>query len=205
MPTAVMVGLDKDLLNLIQEERLAEVVGIFQVGGSGENALGVPVIGEDSAWAEWSISRPDVRVIVSIDPPRLRRALSAFYGSNRCISIVSRRAAIAASAKVGHSAIVQHQVTISADVTIGIGVKINVGATLHHDCRLGDFVTIAPGARLLGKVIVDEDAYVGASATILPNLRVGRGAVVGAGAVVAEDVLPETTVVGVPAKATRSH
>jgi acetyltransferase-like isoleucine patch superfamily enzyme len=42
--------------------------------------------------------------------------------------------------------------------------------------------------------------YIGAGATILPGVRIGKAAIVGAGAVVTRDVDPATTVVGIPAK-----
>jgi acetyltransferase-like isoleucine patch superfamily enzyme len=53
-----------------------------------------------------------------------------------------------------------------------------------------DFVTVAP-------VVIEEDVWIGAAATVLPGVRIGRGSVVGAGAVVAKDVPPMTVVTGV--------
>jgi acetyltransferase-like isoleucine patch superfamily enzyme len=49
-------------------------------------------------------------------------------------------------------------------------------------------------------VTIDDDAYVGAGATLLPGVRIGTGAVVAAGAVVTHDVEPRTIVAGVPAR-----
>jgi len=79
-------------------------------------------------------------------------------------------------------------------------VKVNMGAQIHHDCRIGSFSTIAPGACLLGAVTVGEEVFVGANATVLPHRRVGSHAVVGAGAVVTKDVPEGATVTGVPAR-----
>jgi UDP-2-acetamido-3-amino-2,3-dideoxy-glucuronate N-acetyltransferase len=47
--------------------------------------------------------------------------------------------------------------------------------------------------------IIEDDVTIGSNATILPGVRLGRGCVVGAGAVVTHDVPPGATVVGVPA------
>ncbi|MCU4742808.1 acyltransferase [Natronoglomus mannanivorans] len=49
-------------------------------------------------------------------------------------------------------------------------------------------------------IIVNEDAWIGADATILGGTTIGEQAIVGAGAVVTEDVPPRTVVGGVPAK-----
>lgn len=51
-----------------------------------------------------------------------------------------------------------------------------------------------------GTVIIEEDVWIGANCVITPDVRIGRGAVVGAGAVVTRDVAPFSIVGGVPAK-----
>ena len=50
---------------------------------------------------------------------------------------------------------------------------------------------------------IEEDAWIGAHAVILPGVTVGRGAVVGAGSVVTHDVPPYAIVAGVPARILR--
>ncbi len=52
-----------------------------------------------------------------------------------------------------------------------------------------DVVTVAP-------IVIEADVWIGAAATILPGVRIGHGAVVGAGAVVAKDVPPLSVVTG---------
>lgn len=49
-------------------------------------------------------------------------------------------------------------------------------------------------------IVIEDDAWIGSSAIILDGVRVGKGAVVAAGAVVSKDVPPHTVVAGVPAK-----
>lgn len=51
-----------------------------------------------------------------------------------------------------------------------------------------------------GEVVIERNAWIGAGATILPDVTVGENAVVAAGAVVPEDVPPNTVVAGVPVK-----
>ena len=49
-------------------------------------------------------------------------------------------------------------------------------------------------------VVVEDDALIGANAVVLEGIRVGKGAVVAAGAIVTKDVAPYTVVAGVPAR-----
>ena len=89
---------------------------------------------------------------------------------------------------------------VSASVRIGEFVKVNTAANLMHDSVVGDFATIAPNAVVLGRVSVRAGCYVGANATLLPNVDIGEEATVGAGAVVTRDVAPRAVVIGNPAQ-----
>ena len=51
-----------------------------------------------------------------------------------------------------------------------------------------------------GKVIIEEYAFIGMNCVILPGVRIGRGAIIGAEAVVVKDIPPCTIAVGIPAK-----
>lgn len=54
-------------------------------------------------------------------------------------------------------------------------------------------------------IVIEDDVWIGAHATVLDGCRVGRGAVVAAGAVVTKDVPPYTVVAGCPARAIRER
>lgn len=61
----------------------------------------------------------------------------------------------------------------------------------------------SPLAMLGGSVLVEEAAFIGAGAVVLPGRVIGYGAAVGAGAVVTADVPPSARVAGVPARPMR--
>jgi maltose O-acetyltransferase len=56
------------------------------------------------------------------------------------------------------------------------------------------------GMTLVGRVDIGNRVYIGERSIILPNVRVGDCAVIGAGSVVTRDVPPRAVVVGVPAR-----
>jgi len=90
---------------------------------------------------------------------------------------------------------------IGSGVTIGDHVHVQFNSTISHGCVVGDFVTVCPGAVLSGEVLVEEGVFIGANATVIHGgLTIGTGAVIGAGAVVVDDVPPGATVAGVPAR-----
>lgn len=54
--------------------------------------------------------------------------------------------------------------------------------------------------KIMGDILIEENATIGANAVVLPGVTVGRSAIVGAGAVVTTDVPPFSVAVGVPAR-----
>jgi acetyltransferase-like isoleucine patch superfamily enzyme len=92
------------------------------------------------------------------------------------------------------------ELTIGNHCLIGSGVLISD----HNHGDLGSPVSqmVIKEAPLTtkGKVVIDDEVWIGEHACILCGVRIGRGAVVGANAVVTRDVPPGAIVGGVPAK-----
>ena len=107
--------------------------------------------------------------------------------------------------KLGEGAILCPFVTLTSNIRIGRHFHANLYSYVEHDCVIGDYVTLAPGVKCNGNVVVEDHTYIGAGAVIKQGqpgrpLVIGRGAVVGMGAVVTKSVPPGVTVVGNPAR-----
>jgi len=88
---------------------------------------------------------------------------------------------------IGPNLIIEDRVAISPRVTL-------VLYAIPNWSRIGDLV----GSRK-GKILIGKDAWIGTGAVVLPGVRVGEGAIVGANSVVRKDVPRYTVVGGVPA------
>jgi len=95
--------------------------------------------------------------------------------------------------------------TITSNVKIGRSFHANIYSYVAHDCVIGDYVTFAPGVKCNGNVHIEDHAYIGTGAVIKQGtpdrpLIIGKGAVVGMGAVVTKSVKAGDVVFGNPAK-----
>lgn len=76
---------------------------------------------------------------------------------------------------------------------------INNYASVGHFAKIGNGNHFMLGAKVAMGAIVEDYVTLGANSIVIPGIKVGRGAIVGAGAVVIKDVPPYTMVVGNPA------
>ncbi|MGD9956236.1 MAG: DapH/DapD/GlmU-related protein [Candidatus Nanopelagicales bacterium] len=104
---------------------------------------------------------------------------------------------------IGDDVFINHGVDITAwgQIRIGDDVLIGPGAVLHsgdHEMRDPDVPVRLQGIRP-GRIVVEDDVWIGAYAVVLRDVTLGRGCIVAAGAVVTHDVPAYAIVAGVPA------
>lgn len=124
----------------------------------------------------------------------------------------------------GHNVLVREHTRIGDHVSLGTGVIIEGNSVIGNyanlqslvyiptQTTLGDYVFIGPNAVLtndkyppnggnnLKGPVINDYASIGANATILPGIQIGRGSLVAAGSVVTRDVPSNTLAIGAPAR-----
>lgn len=93
---------------------------------------------------------------------------------------------------------------VPASAVIGSGTKFSyggIGVILHERAVIGKRCKIGQGANISGKCrSIGDDVYISAGAKIVGRCRIGSASIIGANAVVMDDVRPLSIVAGVPAK-----
>ncbi len=95
-----------------------------------------------------------------------------------------------------------HRASVSGDRVTGIGNDNFLMAYVHiaHDCKIGNFVTMANAATLAGHVVVEDFAIIGGIVAVHQFTRIGAHAMIGGFSGVGQDIPPYTTASGSRAK-----
>jgi UDP-perosamine 4-acetyltransferase len=143
----------------------------------------------------------------SVASPASRRELyeRAVALGFRAAQVIHPRAFVDAGAHLGTGAQVLAGAIVNVGATVDENALINSGAIIEHDAVVGAHSHVSPGAVVAGGARIAEGAHVGLGARVIQGVTVGSGSVVGAGAVVIEDVPARSVVVGVPARALGSE
>jgi UDP-N-acetylbacillosamine N-acetyltransferase len=112
-------------------------------------------------------------------------------------------AIVATDASIGAGTVVVAGAVINPGSRIGENAIVNTSASVGHECLVDDGAHVGPGARLAGRVVVERAAWVGVGAIAIEGVRIGANSLVGAGAVVVNDIPEGVVAYGNPARVIR--
>lgn len=117
------------------------------------------------------------------------------------VSIIHPSAIVDRSASISEKGVmISSGVCINPFSKIMDGAILNTSSVIEHECVVGAFAHIGPGAVLCGNVKVGDGSFVGAGAIVRQNINIGKNVIIGAGSVVVKDVDDNECVVGIPSK-----
>jgi 2,3,4,5-tetrahydropyridine-2,6-dicarboxylate N-acetyltransferase len=172
---------------------------------------GCQVFGTDTSFTVFG-DYQDVEPVLNANQDKIVDLIIENDGRNTAIPLLDTKNI---NARIEPGAIIRDHVEIGDRAVIMMGALINIGAVIGEETMI-DMGAILGGRATVGKrchigagtvlagvieppsaapVVVEDDVVIGANAVVIEGIRIGKGSVVAAGAVVIEDV-PEGVVVG---------
>lgn len=156
---------------------------------------GYPVIGKSS-----EAGTIDADAIIGIGNAGVRKQIQETIPDEKLVTLIHPDAVVAEDVVIGKGTVVMAGTVINPGVRIGKGCIINTCSSVDHDCVVCDYVHIAVGSHLCGTVTVGNGTWIGAGATVSNNVSICSDCMIGAGAVIVNDIKESGTYVGVPAR-----
>jgi sugar O-acyltransferase (sialic acid O-acetyltransferase NeuD family) len=166
-----------------------------------KNPFNLKYIGSESH-PEAIAMMKDTGVFIAIGDNAIRRKIANQLADHcKPVNAIHPTAVIDPSADIGESGImIAAGVCINPLAVIHEGAICNTASVIEHECVLGAYSHVGPGAVICGNVIIGEGSFVGAGAIIRQNITIGKNAMIGMGAVVVKNVADNEVVVGNPSR-----
>jgi len=184
-----------------------EVLGFIDENpeNQGKVICDLPILGG----FEWfkTVDKSEIKVICGVGNPKTKKHFVEKAESRKLefCSVTHLNVRMSEYVKIGKGTVITAGNIITTQVKIGNHVSLNLDCTIGHDDNIGDYCNIAPGAHISGNVTFKEGVDFGTGAVILQGLTVGKWSIIGAGAVVIDDIPDNVTAVGVPARVIEKH
>jgi len=132
----------------------------------------------------------DAEFAIGVALPEHRRALdTTFLAAGRVATSLLHPTVMSGRLFThGHGLFASFGSWFDSNVTVGKQFHLNVGVSIGHESRIGDYVTITPGARISGNVTIGDDVYIGTNAVVIQGVTIGDRVTIGAGVSVRRDL-----------------
>lgn len=138
--------------------------------------------------------------VIAIGSPSDRQQVANRIRSDVQYAKLIHKTAIADKNSIGVGCIICPYVVITVNCKIGRHFHANLHSDVGHDCVIGHFVTLAPGARISGNCTIGDRVYIGTNAVIREGVTICDDVTIGANATVLNDITESGTYVGTPVK-----
>lgn len=146
--------------------------------------------------------QPQDVFVCALGVPQVKKRCCELLESRgaRFTQLIHRTAILGDNVELGAGVVLCPFTVVSGNNRLGKCVAINLHSSVDHDASVDDWSQVNCHCDLTASVRIGREVFFGSSVAIIPGVRVGDGAYLGAGAVVLRDVPAGAKVFGVPAR-----
>ena len=148
----------------------------------------------------------DTYVVIAIANYNLKKKIvNKINNKFKFATIIDPKVYIHDYMTIGEGTIIYEGAIITANIQVGNHVIISPKCGIGHDSIIKDYVSLLWNVNISGNDVIEEGVLGGSGSTIIQGKKIGKGSIIGAGAVVIDDIDSFTTAVGVPAKVVKER
>lgn len=199
-------GFGREVLWLVDRinkvRRLWNVVGFIDDNEDIQknNINGYSVIGKTDDVMDYQDAYFICAVGASIVRKRIVSKVSTINPRIKFASLIDPTAEMSNFVEVGEGSIICAHTLITVNVKIGEHVIVNLDCTIGHDAVIDSFTTLYPSVNVSGSTTIGHCCELGTGVQIIQGITVEDNSIIGAGAVVVNNIPGNHTIVGCPAK-----
>lgn len=181
-------------------ERFSEIVFLDGIYPAVTKVEHWPVLGKGDDLSTFSDSSSVFFVAIGNNQTRASLMMAIKKVAGGIVTLIHPTAVISPYVTIGEGTLVCANVVINIASNVGRGCIINTSSSVDHDCKIDDYVHLAPGTKLAGAINIGQYSFVGIGGVIIQGLEIGKHCILGAGSTLLEDLPDSSVAVGTPAK-----
>jgi sugar O-acyltransferase (sialic acid O-acetyltransferase NeuD family) len=184
-----------------------DLIGFFDDGmAEGKIINGYPLLGGIEKLNQWDSG---LALILALGIPNIKKSIQRKI-QNRNISypvlihpsvIMGRNDYL----NIGEGCIICAGTIITTNILIGKHVILNIACTVGHEAEIGAFSSFMPTCNISGEVKIGVSTFWGTGSKVINRKKIGDNVIIGAGAVVTQDIPDNVTAVGIPASVIKRY
>jgi len=146
-----------------------------------------------------SVFNPSMHeVVVAVGNSQDRKRMIESLPKETKFTTLIHPSVISGNYTIGEGSIICAGVILTVNIKIGKHAQLNLHSDIGHDCSIGDYFTLAPGARISGNVTIGNNVYIGTNACVREKITICDNVVIGMGAIVVKDLTEAGVYIGNP-------
>ena len=185
----------KSAIEIIETLSDYQIKGVLDANEKGF-VFEYPILGSDDQISSFAKDNNFIITVGSIKSTKIREHIAKKVLNSNGIfaTVISKNAIVSKRATIKFGTLIFNFAHINSNCQIGENCILNTSCNIEHDCSIGDFTHVSTGAMINGGCKIGKRCFIGSNATIANCINICDDVIIGAGAVVINDICGDCTI-----------